>query len=219
MESPRYLRVALPPFVLYGAVLLAHALNGTLVETLAGWERAKILTVMSAIVAASIVPAGFVLGGITRLVFALLGWLGWVGQGRYDLLYERKDTELLLDDLKVEKPGSADDHLNAARTFFYEGKDKWWLADYMNRCWDASMAYSGSMVALFLAALYFSFWVMPKCWWWLLIVVVMFLIFWGACYVARKEIENVVTFQIKHRNSIPKAVAQWKPPDVKKVNT
>lgn len=217
METPRYLRVTLPPFVFWAAVILAHVLNSSLVNTLKEWKEAEILTVMAAIVAGSIIPAGFVLGGITRLVFWGLEKITWrkrpvVGQGRYDLLYERKDTDPLLDDLKVKKPGSADDHLNAARTFLYEARDKWWLADYMNRCWDASMAYSGSMVALVLAAFYFVVWVTPKCWWWLLIAAGMFLIFWGACFVARKEIENVVTFQIRHKNSIPKAVAQWKAP-------
>jgi hypothetical protein len=216
MESPRYLRIALPPFVLYGAVILAHALNDTLVKTLAGWESKNILTVMAAIIAASIVPAGFVLGGITRLVFCILEKIHWgrcrlVGYGRYDLLIQDEHSRAVLTDMGVPPTEwTAEARLNAVRNFLYGATDRW-LSDYMNRCWDASMAYSGSMIGVLLAASYFCIWVTPKCWWWWLIAGVMFLVFWGACYVARKEIDTVITFQIKHRNSIPKAVAQWNP--------
>jgi hypothetical protein len=210
MQPTRGLRVALPPFVLYGAVILAYAVTGTLLEFLAGLEGHK--TVVAGIVAASIVPLGYVIGGMSILTLKLFGYIGLVGHGRYDLPYKSEDTSLLLDDLGIVN-GTEDDRLNAARTFIHEAKDAW-LTDFVSRLWDASMAYFGSMIALILSALYVYVYLKATsiCWWWIM-AGVMFLVFLGSWYTARKEIDKVVTFQIKHRASTVKAIPCWKGSD------
>lgn len=223
MESPRYLRIVLPPFVFYGAVILAEVLNGNLVRMVKGWGDSA--GVIAGIVAASIVPLGYVIGGVTLLILSEWGRLlrrlgerwGWpwveriqVGYGRYDLPYKPEETRPLLDDLKMKDAGSADDHLNAARTFVYEARDKWWLADYVNRLWDASMAYSGSVFALLLSIAYACY-TSSKSWLWLVIALAAIAVcVFMACYT-RKEMRKAVTFQIDHRDSTRKAVESWKP--------
>jgi len=214
MEYARYLRIALPPFVFYGAAILAHALNSNLASTLNDWKDAQ--AVIAAIVAASILPLGYVIGGLTQLVLRSLGkvrfgkrWL--LGKGRFDLLYEDEVTDLLLDDLKVTKPRTPDDRINAARTFVYEARDKWWLADFLNRLWDASMAYAGSVFAVFLAMGYVRYTLNHRCVWWWVLAIATIVICWIMAWHTRCQIKEVVTFQIRHRNLIRQKVEDWQP--------
>ena len=221
MESPRYLRIVLPPFFFYGAVILAEVLNENLVRMVKGWGDWA--GVIAGIVAASIVPLGYVIGAVTLLILSawerLLPRLGkrwgWVERiqisyGRYDLPYKPEETRPLLDDLKMKDAGSADDHLNAARTFVYEARDKWWLADYVNRLWDASMAYSGSVFALLLAISYACYTSTISWLWFVIALAAIAVCVLMACYT-RKEMRKAVTFQIDHRDSTRKTVEYWKP--------
>jgi hypothetical protein len=209
MESPRYLRIALPPFVFYGAVILAETLNGSLLCTIGGWDDSAAL--IAGIIAASIVPLGFVIGGATTLALKCFAKRGWVGYGRYDNPHRPEDTALLLNDLKVSGTWTSNDHLNAARTFVYEARKEWWLAGYVNRLWDAAMAYSGSVIALLIAAIYACSTNNYKSLVWWAVVVIALAIFIGMCRSAREDMSSAVAFQIKHRNTARTAIQEWKP--------
>lgn len=202
METVGNLRIILAPSVLIGALLLGSALDDSLLCELERLEKRGVLTVLAGIVAASVIPLGFILGKLTELFLLAFARLCCIGHhGRYDLLVGDLVLRQICERLGIEIPGDGSGRLNAVRTYVYS---KRWvppeIAKYIDRLWAASMAYGQSILALVIAI------VLARClklpylssdlWLWLLTGFgVIFFLGW---FSPRCEIEKVITSAANH---------------------
>ena len=154
MESARSLRLILAPSVLIGALLLGKWIDGSLINDLARLEGKGLLAVIAGIVTASVIPVGFVIGKVTQSILQRCAeWFGLGNFERHDLLLGEGAIREVCTTLGITMPESGTDRLNAVRTFIYS--ERWVparVASYIDRLWDASMAYAQSILALIVAA-------------------------------------------------------------------
>src|SRR5262245_18222653 len=185
MDNPRYFRIVLPPFVLIGMVLLADYMNGTLGCRLDAWSGEK-LAAIGGIIAASIIPAGFGMGTASSFSLEAVDYLTrrfrWksehIGHGRFNLLVPDSVSQLLLRTHGIMgNEASADLKLALMRDFVFHRNEKW-LAEHINRLWDASVAHWGSLLALIPAAIIAGDMSIISRWWLVVLLLLAALFFW-----------------------------------------
>jgi hypothetical protein len=204
MGNLRNFRFILAPSVLIGVLLLVRVFECSLVNDLRRLEG--VLTVLAGIVAASIVPVGFVIGGFTNWLLTRIAkrWPHKLGHGgRYDLLVGEDVIARACRDLGIAVvPSDGDGQLNAIRTFVYSSRVPTRIADYLDRLWDASMAYAQSIVILIfapaLAIVFMGIRPSDAAAWWFFAVVAAGILFCWSCKSARAEIARIVTFAVDH---------------------
>jgi hypothetical protein len=216
MEGARYIRIALPPFVLIGMVLLADFLAGCLEWRLAFWAHQEILIAITGIVAASVIPVGFVIGGLSlvtlgvaELVYRLtkkhrtLECFPHLGHGQYRLVVGEAFTDLVLPADISPKDATPADRLHAMQRFIYGNEENKWLQDHVDRLWAASIAYWGAFIALPLS------WIAARCLmgikvscsWWVVtaLLAVLFVAMW---HDSRKKIQELEEFEVRTNNGV-----------------
>jgi len=85
MEQIRTIRIVLAPFILLGSLLLGGWIDGKVTLHSLHDLSTQSLTALGGIIAASIVPAGFVIGGLTNALLWLCHQVTWHKWDRFEL--------------------------------------------------------------------------------------------------------------------------------------
>lgn len=192
MEQIRTIRFILGPFILLGSLLLGAWLNGTVTPDYIHDLDTSALTAIGGIVAAAVVPAGWVIGGMTAFVLFVIQKLTPDRWDRFELHLSAGAWEQMWNTCAFKsKRLNKDERVWGAVVWVRSMVNKE-VHEVSHRRYEAAVSQLNATTAILLS--YGVGWVINICitWDWIKYTVPMAFLFLALAFIARHEASSIL---------------------------